>query len=109
MSKAVIFCEASERECRVTDYSKDGTVAGYSTQCVKEGTACPCGKNTVGCPDPNDVPRPSSRPAYAAMPPLGYVTNGAFRWQHNMGDRGLTTTFGAFPRGPFPNANLVCH
>eukprot|EP00438_Fugacium_kawagutii_P011909 Skav219190 [mRNA] locus=scaffold648:714947:718070:- [translate_table: standard] len=48
--------EASEKECRVTDYTKDGTVAGYSTQCVKEGTACPCGQNTISCPDPNDAP-----------------------------------------------------
>ena len=48
--------EASETECSVTDYNKDGEPSGFSTQCVKEGTACPCGKNTISCPDPNDVP-----------------------------------------------------
>ena len=47
--------EASETECSVTDYNKDGEPSGFSTQCVKEGTACPCGKNTISCPDPNDV------------------------------------------------------
>jgi len=31
----------------VTDFDKDGEPSGFSTQCVTEGTACPCGKNTV--------------------------------------------------------------
>jgi len=48
-------CKASETECSVTDYNKDGEPSGFSTQCVKEGTACPCGKNTISCPDPNDA------------------------------------------------------
>ncbi|CAL1131614.1 unnamed protein product [Cladocopium goreaui] len=48
-------CKAAETECLVTDYNKDGEPTGFSTQCVKEGTACPCGKNTISCPDPNDA------------------------------------------------------
>ena len=47
--------EGSETTCDVVDYDKNGVVTGFSTQCVKEGTACPCGKNTISCPDPNDV------------------------------------------------------
>ena len=48
--------QGSETTCNVVDYDKNGVVTGFSTQCVKEGKACPCGKNTISCPDPNDVP-----------------------------------------------------
>ena len=50
--------QGSETTCNVVDYDKNGVVTGFSTQCVKEGTSCPCGKNTISCPDPNDVPWP---------------------------------------------------
>ena len=55
--------EASETECLVVDYNKDGLPSGYSTQCVTEGTACPCGKNTVSCPDPNDATERALEPS----------------------------------------------
>ena len=42
-----LFLQAAETECLVTDFDKDGEPSGFSTQCVTEGTACPCGKNTV--------------------------------------------------------------
>lgn len=48
-------CKASETECLVVDYDKNGEATGFSTQCVKEGQSCPCGKNTLSCPDPNDA------------------------------------------------------
>ncbi|CAK8996347.1 Uncharacterized protein SCF082_LOCUS4750, partial [Durusdinium trenchii] len=48
-------CKASETECLVVDYDKNGEATGFTTQCVKEGQSCPCGKNTLSCPDPNDA------------------------------------------------------
>jgi hypothetical protein len=48
--------EASQTTCPVVNYDKDGKLTSFMTlQCVKEGDACPCGKNTISCPDPNDV------------------------------------------------------
>ena len=29
----------------------------FSTACVAPGNPCPCGKNSLSCSDPNDVPR----------------------------------------------------
>ena len=55
MNPILWLLEGSETSCNVADYDKNGVVTGFSTQCVKDGTACPCGKNTISCPDPNDV------------------------------------------------------
>ncbi|CAL1131607.1 unnamed protein product, partial [Cladocopium goreaui] len=57
-------CKGSETTCNVVDYDKNGVVTGFSTQCVKEGTACPCGKNTISCPDPNDVLKKECVPSH---------------------------------------------
>ncbi|CAL1157753.1 unnamed protein product [Cladocopium goreaui] len=57
-------CKGSETSCNVADYDKNGVVTGFSTQCVKDGTACPCGKNTISCPDPNDVLKKECVPSH---------------------------------------------
>ena len=50
-------CQESQTTCSVVDFSTTGQVTGFSTACVAPSNPCPCGKNSLSCPDPNDVPR----------------------------------------------------
>ncbi|CAJ1413767.1 unnamed protein product, partial [Effrenium voratum] len=54
--KALICpCKESEEVCTVPNYDTYGKITDWETTCAKSGKACPCGKNTVSCPDPNDA------------------------------------------------------
>lgn len=48
-------CLESQKQCDVRDFTAAGKVAGLSTVCVSRSTKCPCGNNTLTCPDPNDA------------------------------------------------------
>eukprot|EP00933_Yihiella_yeosuensis_P013153 TRINITY_DN1231_c0_g1_i2.p1 TRINITY_DN1231_c0_g1~~TRINITY_DN1231_c0_g1_i2.p1 ORF type:complete len:1693 (+),score=314.93 TRINITY_DN1231_c0_g1_i2:75-5153(+) len=53
--KVMCPCKSTEIACDVEDYSITGTISGMSTLCITKGGKCPCGKNTLKCPDPNDA------------------------------------------------------
>eukprot|EP00439_Symbiodinium_sp_Y106_P003634 s3280_g1.t1 len=48
-------CKESQTTCSVVDFSTTGQVTGFSTACVAPSNPCPCGKNSLSCPDPNDA------------------------------------------------------
>lgn len=47
--------------CTVPNYDTYGKITDWETTCAKSGKACPCGKNTVSCPDPNDAASAAQR------------------------------------------------
>eukprot|EP00930_Biecheleria_cincta_P027977 TRINITY_DN1953_c0_g2_i3.p1 TRINITY_DN1953_c0_g2~~TRINITY_DN1953_c0_g2_i3.p1 ORF type:complete len:1956 (+),score=221.90 TRINITY_DN1953_c0_g2_i3:86-5953(+) len=53
--QALCPCLASEKECTVQDFGRDGLPSGFSSVCVAQSTTCPCGANAKRCLDPNDI------------------------------------------------------
>lgn len=57
-------CKASEEECYIENFGKDGIVTGTVSQCVPKGQKCPCGSNARACPDPNDATQDDCVPMF---------------------------------------------
>lgn len=58
-------CEESEKQCNVVDYTSSGKQSNTSVQCINKGAKCPCGTNSLVCPDPNNAEENICRPKYA--------------------------------------------
>jgi len=65
-SEAAVLCACpeSQKKCEVDDYTQLGKLANVSLQCVNKGVKCPCGKNTLTCPNPNDASENDCPPKY---------------------------------------------
>jgi len=66
-SEASLFCPCteSEKQCNVVDYTSSGKQTNTSVQCINKGAKCPCGANSLVCPDPNNAEENICRPKYA--------------------------------------------
>eukprot|EP00439_Symbiodinium_sp_Y106_P021792 s937_g2.t1 len=58
-------CAESEKQCNVVDYTSSGKQTNTSVQCINKGAKCPCGANSLVCPDPNNAEENICRPKYA--------------------------------------------
>ncbi|CAE7466799.1 flaEY [Symbiodinium natans] len=50
-------CNAWQKMCYVTDYTETGVTSGTAPACVDREQDCPCGQNSLTCPDPRDPTR----------------------------------------------------
>ncbi|OLP80952.1 hypothetical protein AK812_SmicGene38573 [Symbiodinium microadriaticum] len=80
-SEASLFCPCteSEKQCNVVDYTSSGKQTNTSVQCINKGAKCPCGANSLVCPDPNNAEENICRPKYAGTV-LNSCPKDIFRW-----------------------------
>ena len=72
-------CAESEKQCNVVDYTSSGKQTNTSVQCINKGAKCPCGANSLVCPDPNNAEENICRPKYA-----GTVLNSCPKASHKV-------------------------